>query len=248
MGLLSENKICEGPESFFNIFGYSFIIWLFAIVIPQIIIFIYIINSGMIFKNFSDDYFFGIKLNRFPFLFSMIVIILFTFYKSFVLNVDYQLFKTLNEKNNYNNLSNKLMVFFKGNFVKSVLFSILFLVLLIISFKTEHKNHTMFVLTNASILAGISVAVITFLKQSGYHDFTHIIFSSITTILLSVILFIVSTHVNIFVKGTNFNHLIKMNKKNKVSILLILLIILTIILYQLKSLIYKVLLNQKSYT
>lgn len=243
MGLLSENKICEGPESYINVVGYSVVIWLFAIVIPQLVVFFYIVLSGIVFKNFGDDYLFGIKLNRFPLLFSFIIIILFTLYKSFVLNVDYQLFKTLKEKDNYNKVFKKLLIFFKGNFIKTILFTILFLVLTYISFRTEKRNHTSYVLINLGILAGISVAVVTFLKQSGYHDFIHIIMSSFTTILLSFILFIVSTHLNSPKIETIFK-----DKTVKISFILIYLISVTIALYQLKSIIYKVLLNQKSYT
>ena len=67
--------------------------------------------------------------------------------------------------------------------------------------------------------------------------------SSFTTILLSFILFIVSTHLNSPKIETIFK-----DKTVKTSFLLICLISVTIALYQLKSIIYKVLLNQKSYT
>tara|TARA_B110000971_G_scaffold69760_1_gene71496 strand:- start:1623 stop:2381 length:759 start_codon:yes stop_codon:yes gene_type:complete len=252
MVLLSENKICEGPESFLNIFGYSFVIWLFAIVIPQLVVFIYIILSGTTFFTFRDDYLFGIKLNRFPILFSLVIIILFTLYKSFVLDVDYQLFKTLKEKKNYNNISAKLLTFFKGNYVKAVLFTILFTLVTYINIKLTKRNHTTYVLINLSILASISVAVVVFLKKKGYHDFTHIIMSSFTTILLSFLLFIVASHLSISKSKQNptiaITSVLKLDNKNKISAVSLLLISLTIILYQLKSIIYKVLLNQKSYT
>lgn len=250
MGLLSENKICEGPESYINILIYSVVIWLITVIIPQIVVFIYIIFSGMIFKSFSDDYFLGMKLNRFPLIFTIVVIILFTLYKSFVLNIDYQLFKTLKEKDNYNNVINKILVFLRTNFIKTILFTVLFVILLIISFKTSKISHSNFVLINIGILSSIFVGVILFLKENGYNDFTHIIMSSITTILLSFILFIISSHIKVPKMGLNINQVQKqmLTKNNETSFILIILITLTIVLYQLKSVIYKVLLNQKSYT